>query len=410
MNSIDIGLRLVAMFYVMAGIVAARQMAMDAFMDKALSSITLKPVPRVDRLRGRWMLGTAIAVFSGGVLLAVLSVLALPAFLAAAALQAAYLGYAAPRLIDVDEKPDPDGRRASLNAFLIYLVATCFVAAAASVGLLRSPADEPWPLAGAAIAAIAFAAYHLRQIGALSTGPRLPGLADAAGAEEAATLPQTVRLMIRPFVLPFADDATGWVVPQKLAVETFGEELVSDILDWETNYLATIPQGKRKGGFTDPRQAADFEAEGRTLAARMAGKIGAERVVYAPVGTIFPDAPERTYTNPKRIKLMADFGCHPLWSLDDGYGGNIDSEVLGLSASLVADLNGWAERFEDALDWDDPGAFKDDDGFLERHEADGRKLAVRVARELRDQGRGDIMVFLMTRGVGVVMVTADEAG
>ncbi|MCA0319124.1 MAG: hypothetical protein LCH88_13755 [Proteobacteria bacterium] len=408
MNGVDIGIRLVGAFYIVAGIVAARQMVLDAFMDKALASITLKPVPRADRLRGRWMLATAIAVFSGGVLLAVLSILAVPAFLACAALQAAYIGYAAPRFIDADEEPDPDGRRATISAFLIYLVATALVVAVASAGLLRSPLDEPWPLAGAAIAAIAFNAYHLRRAAALPAGPVMSAHADPSAPDEAAVLPPKVRLMIRPFVLPFADDATGWVVPQALAVETFGEELVGDILDWETNYLGTIPQGKRRGGFTDPRQAEDHEAEGRSLAARMAERIGAERVAYAPVGTVFPEAPERIHTNPKRIKLMADYGCHPVWSMDDGYGGNIDPEVLGFSPTLVADLNAWAERFEDALDWDNPGAFRENNGFLERHEAEGRKLAIRVARELRDQGRGDVMVFVMTQEIGVVLVNADD--
>ncbi|MBL8571626.1 MAG: hypothetical protein JNK84_21330 [Phreatobacter sp.] len=408
MNGVDIGIRLVGAFYIVAGIVAARQMVLDAFMDKALASITLKPVPRADRLRGRWMLGTAVAVFSGGVLLVVLSILALPAFLVAAALQAAYLGYAAPRLIDPDEEPDPDGRRATINAFLIYLVATALVVAVASAGLLRSPLDEPWPLAGAAIAVAAFAAYHLRRVAAVPAGAVMPTSSDPSAADEAAVLPRKVRLMIRPFVLPFADDATGWVVPQTLAAETFGEELVGDILDWETNYLGTIPQGKRKGGFTDPQQAEHHEAEGRALAARMAEAIGADRIAYAPVGTVFPEAPERVYTNPRRIKLMADYGCHPVWSLDDEYGSNIDPEALGLSPALATDLNAWVGRFEDALDWDNPGAFREDDGFLARHEAEGRKLAIRVARELRDQGRGGIMVFLMTREFGVVVVSADE--
>jgi hypothetical protein len=171
MNGIDIGIRLVGAFYVVAGIVAARQMVIEAFMDKALAGITLQPVPRADRLRGRWMLATAIAVFTGGVLLAALSILALPAFLAAAAIQAAYIGRVAPRLIDPDGEPDPAGRRATVNAFLIHLVATAVVAVVAAAGLLRWPQDEPWPLAGAGLAALAFAAHHLRQVTAtLPTG------------------------------------------------------------------------------------------------------------------------------------------------------------------------------------------------------------------------------------------------
>lgn len=408
MSGIEFGIRLVGAFYLLAGIVAARQMVMDAFLDKALAGITLKPVPRADRLRSQWMLATAVAVFAGGVLLAVLSLLALPAFLAAAAVQAVYIGHVAPRLIDPEDEPDPGGRRATVNAFLIYLAATALVGTVAAAGFLRWPDAEPWLLAGAGIAILVFAAYHLHRVRQPLSGRHPSMSSDTAYPEEPAVLPAKVRLMVRPFVLPFADDATGWVVPQKLAVETFGAELVGDILDWETNYLGTIPQGKRKGGFTDPLQAEQHEAEGRALAARMAAVIGEDRIVYAPVGTIFPEAPERTYTDPRRIKLMADYGCHPIWSLDDEYGGNIDPAALGLSRPLAADLLAWAERYEDALDWDDPGAFREDDGFLERHEAEGRRLAVRVARELRDQGRGHIMVFLMTQAVGVVEVSADE--
>lgn len=410
MNAIDLGLRLVGAFYVLAGIVAARQMVIEAFMDKAIAGITLKPVPRADRLRGRWMLATAITVFAGGVLLAVLSVLALPAFLAGSALQASYIGYAAPRFIDAEVEPDPEGRRATVNAFLIYLLATGLVVAMAMTGHLRWPQDEPWPLLGATTATLAFAAYHWRQVAA----PAAKGASaylDAETPAEDTVLPARVRLMVRPFVLPFADDATGRVVPQALAVKAFGETLVGDVLDWETNYLGTIPQGKRKGGFTDPDQAAHHEAEGRALAARMGEAIGADRVAYAPVGTVFPQAPEQTYTDPERIKLMADYGCQPIWSMDDAYGGEIAPEALGLSPALCSDLDAWAERFEDALDWDDPGAVREDDGFLERHEAEGRRLGARVARELRDQGRGHVMVFVMTWAVGVVQVTAydDEA-
>lgn len=408
MSGIELAIRLVGLFYILAGVVVARRQVMESFLDNALAAITLKPVPRADRLRGRWMLATAVAVFAGGVLLSALSLLALPAFLACAAVQALYIASIAPRLIDPEEEPDPAGRRVTVNAFLIYLAATVLVGAAALAGLLRRPQDEPWTLAGAGIAILVFAAYHLRQVRTPLPGGRACPPDDPAYPEEDAALPPKVRLMVRPPVLPFADDATGRVVPQNLAVTTFGEALVADILDWEQAYLDTIPRGKRKGGFADRQAAARHEAEGRALAARMAEAIGADRIAYAPAGTAFLSSPELTYTDPQRIKLMADYGCHPIWSLDDAYGGNIDPAALGLSPALAADLAAWAERFEDALDWDDPGAFKEDDGFLDRHEAEGRGLALRVARELKDQGRGHIMVFLMTQAVGVVEVRADD--
>jgi hypothetical protein len=406
MTGIEIGIRLVGAFYVMAGIVAARQMVMEAVLDKALAGITLKAIPHADRLRARWMLAIVTAVFAGGALLAVLSILALPAFLVAAALQALYLAVVAPRLIDAQDAPDPAGRRATTNAFLIHLAATTLVAAATLSDRLRWPEADPWPFLTAGLGILAFSAHLVWRLGAplsqargnFSPGPVTPPSPD--------DLPERIRLMVRPFVLPFADHATGRVVPQDLAIRTFGAGLVDDILVWEEAYLDTIPPRKRMGGFGDPAAAAQHEAEGQALAARMAEVIGADRVVYASVGTVFPSAPERICTEPQRVKLMADYGCHPLWSMDTGYGGPIDPAVLGLSPALVADLQAWAQRYEDALDWDYPGACPADDGFLARHEAEGRALAGQLAQEFAAQGRDHIGVTMLTQGDGVVEIWA----
>lgn len=162
MSSVEFALRLIGAFYVLAGLFAAWQMMMEACLDRTLAGLTLKPVPRADRLRGRWMLGVAASVFAGGVLLLALSVLALPAFLAGAAAQGAYLSHVAPRIIDPEEPPDPAGRRGTRNAFLIYLTATAFVVWAAAAGHLRWPGEDPWP---AAIACVAIAAYQMTKMG-----------------------------------------------------------------------------------------------------------------------------------------------------------------------------------------------------------------------------------------------------
>ncbi|MBY0361941.1 MAG: hypothetical protein K2X45_08535 [Phreatobacter sp.] len=403
MSSVEIALSLVGAFYVLAGLFVARQMMMETFLDRALAGLTMKPTPWADRLRGRWMLGIAASVFAGGVLLLALSVLALPAFLAGAAAQGVYLGHAAPRIIDPEEPPDQAGRRGARNAFLINLAATAFVAWAAAAGHLRWPGDDPWPAAIAGAAFGAFAAYHMTKMRE-PPGWRSGLLADPLRPEAREVLPDRVRLMVRPFVLPFADDDTGRVVPQSLAESVFGQALVADILEWEEAYLATIPPRKRTGGFADQEAAARHEAEGRALAERMAVVIGPERVTYAAVGTLFPAAPERTYTRPRRIRVSADYGCHPLWSMDEAYSGNLDPAVLGLSPALVADLGGWAERFDDALDWDNPGAVREEDGYVTRHDAEGRALAQRLARELARQGR-DVQVFVRTQEAGVVEVT-----
>lgn len=78
---------------------------------------------------------------------------------------------------------------------------------------------------------------------------------------------------------------------------------------------------------------------------------------------------------PRVIRLMADYGCWPLW--EEG-GINLDPGLLPIDDDLRAELHAWSARFDDLLDWDNPaGTFVDPDedaGF----EAEGRRLAGRL--------------------------------
>ena len=56
----------------------------------------------------------------------------------------------------------------------------------------------------------------------------------------------------------------------------------------------------------------------------------------------------------RRIKLMADYECWPLWGMHSDEIGNIDPATLPLPARTVARLNAWAEAFDARLDPDDP--------------------------------------------------------
>lgn len=105
----------------------------------------------------------------------------------------------------------------------------------------------------------------------------------------------------------------------------------------------------------------------------------------------------------KRIKVMADYGCHPLWALDEELYGDIAPEKMGLSPELTRDLNAWAEAYAGALDPDDPSERLWSEEQFAAHEAEARPLAVRLARE-----RPDLMVYVMDPNVGVVEVHADE--
>ncbi len=158
----EIALRAIGAFYVFAGLVGMRAMAMDRLMDQMLSGITLQPVPAKESRR-RWLLsGSTLAVGMGGMALMVLSLWAVPLFLFGAATQAVYLFWAR-TAFPVEDPAERKGRRQTTNAALIYGVATALVCAAALAGLLRDWQD-PWALfiPAAGLALLALDARHWR--------------------------------------------------------------------------------------------------------------------------------------------------------------------------------------------------------------------------------------------------------
>jgi hypothetical protein len=56
----------------------------------------------------------------------------------------------------------------------------------------------------------------------------------------------------------------------------------------------------------------------------------------------------------RKIKLMPDYRCFPLWSSDPGSPGNIDPSTLPLSAETVSELERWAQAFDKRMDLEDP--------------------------------------------------------
>lgn len=209
----------------------------------------------------------------------------------------AYLFYVAPRYFDVDDPPDPRGRRQSTNAFVVYTAATAFVLWAALVDRLVPWRDVPWPLLAMAGAALAGHGAH-----------------------------------------------TVWL-------------------------LAKAPASGPSPLF----------------------------------GSANDHGPPPDPLLSRRVKVMADYDCHPLWRLDEGRYGDFAPETLNLSPELTRDLNTWAEAYTASLDREDPANSlwtKEQHGA---HEKAGRPLAVRLARE-----RPDLTVYVLEGSTGVVEVRADE--
>ncbi|WP_049228227.1 MULTISPECIES: hypothetical protein [Neisseriaceae] len=88
----------------------------------------------------------------------------------------------------------------------------------------------------------------------------------------------------------------------------------------------------------------------------------------------------------KKIKLMPDYNCFPIWGMDDDNFGNIDPYSLPISKSLAEELLGWANKYDETLNIDEPL----NSGFenIEKENIfkdEGEKLFKKLKLELGDQ-------------------------
>jgi hypothetical protein len=80
----------------------------------------------------------------------------------------------------------------------------------------------------------------------------------------------------------------------------------------------------------------------------------------------------------RRLRLMADYECHPLWDAGD----NLDPWTLALPADLAEGLSTWAADYTATLNQSDPGL----SGFTDAASAgawlkQGESLAIRLQQE-----------------------------
>ena len=88
----------------------------------------------------------------------------------------------------------------------------------------------------------------------------------------------------------------------------------------------------------------------------------------------------------KKIKLMADYHCYPLWDMSQDNYGDIDPASLPISTELKEDLIKWSEIYNNTLDLNNPkdAGFKDKENEV-NFKLLGMKLAERLKRELGDE-------------------------
>jgi hypothetical protein len=88
----------------------------------------------------------------------------------------------------------------------------------------------------------------------------------------------------------------------------------------------------------------------------------------------------------RKLKLMTDYNCFPLWETVKDRLENIDPNSLKISEELKNSLYRWAEAFDATLNQDYPP----DSGFateeeVEKFEQEGRRIFNELKEQLKDE-------------------------
>lgn len=265
----------IGLFYVLAGVVVLKQMALDKLMDVVLDALGQKPDSK-EKIRTRLLILGGCLTFASGLALMTLSRWATVIFAANVLVQGGYLIWAN-RALPPETDEDRLGRRRTTNALILYLAAFAFVAHAHAQGVLA-----PWPIdlgavsgfleplvIGCATACLwGYWFVHMPRTAkpAWSSRPE-----DELNQDDypSPTLPNRLRLAPEYGCWPTWDDETGDSVdPSTLDLSS---ELLKRLDEWDQTWQATFdPDDPLNSGFTDASAAGRWEAEGQAIADQLA--------------------------------------------------------------------------------------------------------------------------------------------
>jgi hypothetical protein len=274
----QIALFVIGAFYVAGGFLATRAALTSRFIDRAIAAIAMEPVDRRETQRYAWLLTASVLILAGGAALLVMSQLAVPLFVVSAAGQAAYIYVAAPHYFDKADPPDERGRRATRNAFFVYMAATAFVVLSALGGSLFPP-EATSPVAWIAFAGIV--AAQVGYIGKTLAAPkpsRTPAQSSTPDGEPPEPLEPIDPASIKA-VLVMADYQVGplWLddgrsdpIPTEMV--DMPAELATALDTWARAYdMSFNHEDYSKPLWTDEQYEAHSEA-GKRLAVRLAAE------------------------------------------------------------------------------------------------------------------------------------------
>lgn len=282
-------LAVIGAFYVFAGLVLARQMILDRILSRAIEMISLERQSRVETLQQVWMTVSSILIFAAGATLLCLSRLAVWLFAAALLQQVLYLTWAAPRYFDVEDEPDPVGRRQSTNATILFGAMTLAVVAAATNGNLLPLSGAGLPsLLVSGVLTLAFAAWMLLRL----RMPNRLGAQDPPDIDDAEEVPvdmakiDGLRLCAEWYELPvmaiLADGLSNFLTPGQIGLSN---ALGRDLDAWQSAYDAVCEhcESEMTPVWTEEQEAMHF-AQAEALAGRIRGEMraaGHERIAVS---------------------------------------------------------------------------------------------------------------------------------
>ncbi|MBS3025791.1 MAG: hypothetical protein HCA25_01500 [Dolichospermum sp. DET50] len=106
-----------------------------------------------------------------------------------------------------------------------------------------------------------------------------------------------------------------------------------------------------------------------------------------------------------KIKLMADYGCDPLWWADADKVGNIDPARLPLSQETINHLRKWATDYNATLNWQDPGNSPD---LSPEEEAAFEQEGISLWKQLQKELAPNYEVVYFSESLGKVVSDINE--
>lgn len=262
---------LIGAFYIFAGFVVMRTMAMSTLLDQALLALDPKSNSKLELVRSQVLLAGSYLTLASGVALLIMSPFAPYVFLLNTIVQGGYLVWAE-RAFPPEDAIDRQGRQRTKNAFVIYLAATAFVGWMAYQGYLRAweGADVALLDIGIIVLALglAWAVIYLpkRREKSASVFEPIEERPNGDVVRDFREEPPPKRLRVAPEwgCWPLWNDETGQNVSHfHLKIP---EDLMGRIEEWDDLWQATYnDDDPAKGDFKSEAERTAYVVEGRAI-------------------------------------------------------------------------------------------------------------------------------------------------